>query len=133
MIDLRELCRTSPAGTRWARLNDLVQYASLQWPVVQERIAKRKKSPTEPAKVGGKRKASGGGASGSGRSASKPKLGASGKLSDEQFQKDMAEKLCHKCHKPGHHAKNCPPAKKGKVAAPSGPRTEDDMSEEGDF
>jgi hypothetical protein len=57
--NLRELCRTSPAGTRWARLNDLVQYASLQWPVVQERIAKRKKSPTEPAKVGGKRKASG--------------------------------------------------------------------------
>jgi hypothetical protein len=51
--NLRELCRTSPAGTRWARLNDLVQYASLQWPIVQERIAKRKKSPTEPANVGG--------------------------------------------------------------------------------
>jgi hypothetical protein len=131
--NLRELCRTSPARTRWARLNDLVQYASLQWPVVQERIAKRKKSPTEPAMVGGKCKASGGGASGSSRSSSKPKLGASGGLSDEQFKKDMAEKLCHKCHKPGHQAKNCPPSKKGKVAAASGPCTEDDMSEEGDF
>jgi hypothetical protein len=45
--DLRELCKTSLAGTRWARLNDLVQYASLRWPVVQKRIAKRKKSPTK--------------------------------------------------------------------------------------
>jgi hypothetical protein len=110
-----------------------VQYASLRWPVVQERIAKRKKSPTEPAKVGGKRKASGGGASGLGRSSSKPKLGASGGLSDEQFKKDMAEKLCHKCHKPSHQAKSCPHVKKGKVAAAIGPCTEDDMFEEGDF
>jgi hypothetical protein len=113
--DLRQLCITSPAGTRWARLNDLVQYASLQWPLVQQRIAKSKKSSSESTKVGGKRKASGSGAGGSGRSASKPKLGASGKLSDEQFQKDMAEKLCHKCHKPGHQAKNCPPSKKGRL------------------
>jgi hypothetical protein len=79
--DLRRLCRTSPAGTRWARLRDLVQYATLQWPAVQERIAKSKKSSQEPTKVGGKRKASGSGAGGSGRS-SKPKLEASGKLSD---------------------------------------------------
>jgi hypothetical protein len=28
--DLRELCRTSPASTRWARLADFVQYATLQ-------------------------------------------------------------------------------------------------------
>jgi hypothetical protein len=41
----------------------------------------------------------------------------------------MAEKLCHKCHKPGQQANNCPPVKKGKVAAASGPRTEDNMSE----
>jgi hypothetical protein len=73
-----------------------MQYATLQWPVVQERIAKSKKSSQEPTKVGGKRKASGSGAKSSGRS-SKPKLGASGKLSNDQYQKDMAEKLCHIC------------------------------------
>jgi hypothetical protein len=90
----------------------------------------------EPTKVGGKRKSSGSGAKGSGRS-SKPKLGASGKLSDEQFQKDMAEKLCHICHQPDHIARNCPQNKKGKkgkggkVAAASGARSEDEMSEEG--
>jgi hypothetical protein len=69
-----------------------MQFATLQWPMVQERIAKSKKSSQEPTKVGGKRKASGNaGAKGSGRS-SKPKLGASGKNTDEQYQKDMAEK-----------------------------------------
>jgi hypothetical protein len=58
-------------------------------------------------------------------------LGASGKLSDEQFQKDMAEKLCQKCHKPGHQAKQCSLNKKGTVAAASGARLpEDEMSEE---
>jgi hypothetical protein len=82
--DLRQLCRTSPAGTRWARLTDLVQFATLQWPAVQERIAKSKKFSPEPTKVGGKRKASSSGAKGSGRS-SKPNLGASGKLSNELF------------------------------------------------
>jgi hypothetical protein len=79
--DLRQMCRTSPAGTRWARLTDLMQYATLQWPNVQERIARSKKTPHEPTKVGGKRKASRSGAKGSGCS-SKPKLGASGKSSD---------------------------------------------------
>jgi hypothetical protein len=39
--DLRQMCRNSPAGTRWARLTDLMQYATLQWPNVQERIAKK--------------------------------------------------------------------------------------------
>jgi hypothetical protein len=75
--DLKELCRASSTGARWARFQDLMRYATLQWPVVQERIAKSKKSSQEPTKVGGKRKASGSaGAKGSGRS-SKPKLGAS--------------------------------------------------------
>jgi hypothetical protein len=136
--DLKQLCRASPTGARWARLQDLRQYATLQWPVVQERIAKSKKSSQEPTKVAGKRKVSGSaGAKGSGRS-SKPKLGASGKMSDEQYQKDMAEKLCHICHQPDHIARNCPQNKKakkgkgGKVAAASGSRPEHEMSE-GDF
>jgi hypothetical protein len=75
--DLRLLCRASPTGARWGRLDDLMQYATLQWPVVQERIANlSKESSQEPTKVGGNRKASGSGAKGSGCS-SKPKLGAS--------------------------------------------------------
>jgi hypothetical protein len=107
--DSKLLCRASPTGARWARLQDLMQFATLQWPMVQERIAKSKKSSQEPTKVGGKRKASGSaGGKGSGRS-SKPKLGASGKMSDEQYQKDMTEKLCHIYHQPDHiGARNCP-------------------------
>jgi hypothetical protein len=90
-------------GTRWARVTDIIQYATLQWPAVQERIAKRKESPGEVAKVVGKRKSSGGGSS----KASKARLSASAGLSDEQHKKDMAEKLCHICHQPGHHARQC--------------------------
>jgi hypothetical protein len=113
--DLRQLCRASPTGALWARLQDLMQCATLQWPVVQERIAKSKKSFQEPTKVLEKCKALGSGAKGSGRS-SKPKLGASAKLSNEQYQKDMAEKLCHICHQPDHVATNCPQNKKSKKA-----------------
>jgi hypothetical protein len=102
--DLREMCKTSPASTRWARVADVIQYATLQWPAVQERIAKRKKSSREATKVAGKRKSSGG-AGGSGRSSSKARLSASAGLSDEQHKKDMAEKLCHICHQPGHQAR----------------------------
>jgi hypothetical protein len=84
--DLKQLCTASPTGARWVRLQDLMQYATLQWPVVQERIAKSKKSSQKPTKVGGKRKTSGSaGAKGLGRS-SKLKLGASTKMSDEQYQ-----------------------------------------------
>jgi hypothetical protein len=136
--DLGQLCRTSPTGARWARLQDLMQFATLQWPMVQKRIAKSKKSSQEPTKVEGKRKASGSaGAKGSGCS-SKPKLGASGKMSNEQYQKDMAEKLCHICHQLEHVARNCPQNKKakkgkgGEAAAASGSRPEDEMSD-GDF
>jgi hypothetical protein len=57
--DQRQLCRTFPAGTNWALLTDLMQYATLQWPAVQERAARSKKASQEPTKVGGKRKASG--------------------------------------------------------------------------
>jgi hypothetical protein len=81
------------------------------------------------------RKASGSaGAKGSGRS-SMHKLGASGKMSDEQYQKDIAEKLCHICHQPDHIARNCPRDKKakgGEDAAASGSCREDEMSN-GDF
>jgi hypothetical protein len=41
--NLRQLCRASPTGARWARLQDLMQFATLQWPVVQECIAKLEK------------------------------------------------------------------------------------------
>ena len=110
--DLREMCRTSPTGQRWATLNALGEYATLMWPSVEARLAKRKTS--QPAKsVAGKRKASGGG--GSGRS-SKAKLSAA--LTDEQYANDMANHLCHTCHKPGHIARDCeegpPSGSKGK-------------------
>jgi hypothetical protein len=91
------MCRTSPAGTRWAQVTDIIQYATLQWLAVQKRIAKRKKSLGEVTKVAGKRKSSGGG---SGK-ASKARLTASASLSDEQHKRNMAEKLCHICHQPG--------------------------------
>jgi hypothetical protein len=87
--DLRELCRTSPLGARWANLTDLIQYATLQWPIIQERVSRKKKqSSGETSKVAGKRKASGGGAGGSGRTSSKARLGASGTpLTEEQKKK----------------------------------------------
>jgi hypothetical protein len=65
---------------------DVIQYATLQWPAFQERIAKRKKSFGEATKVAGKRKSSSG-AGGSGRSSSKARLSASAGLSDEQHKK----------------------------------------------
>jgi hypothetical protein len=59
---------------------------------VAARIAKRTKNP--PAqKVGGKRKASGVG----GSSSSKPRLGATGKLSEEQKAHNVKNGFCHIC------------------------------------
>lgn len=87
--DLKEMCRTSLTGQRWATLNELAQYATLMWPTVEARLAKRKTS--QPTKsVTGKRKATGGG--GFGRS-SKAKLSAA--LTDEQYAHDMENRLCH--------------------------------------
>jgi hypothetical protein len=110
---------------------DVIQYATLQWPAVKERIAKRKKSPGEATKVVGKRKSSGGGSNKS----SKARLSASAGLSDEQHKKNMAEKLCHICHQPGHQARHCPLNRKnkkgGKVAAVGGNApSKDELSEE---
>jgi hypothetical protein len=65
-----ELLQQGPVGQS---VIDPVNYATLQWPAVQEHIARSKKASQEPTKVGRKRKASGSGAKGSGRS-SKPKL-----------------------------------------------------------
>jgi hypothetical protein len=54
--DLRQLCRTSPAGTRWARLTELMQFATLEWPAVQERAARSKKaSRSQPRSEGNAR------------------------------------------------------------------------------
>ena len=99
--DLREMCRVSPAdGTRWQTLNALMTYATLQWPVIESRLAKRK--ATQPTKVvGGKRKSSGGSP---GRSS---KARVSVVLTDEQLQYNMKHRLCHKCGKPGHIAADC--------------------------
>jgi hypothetical protein len=81
--NLKEMCRTSPAGTCWARVTDIIEYATLQWPAVRERIAKRKKCPGKVTKVARKRKSSGGGSS----KASKARLSASAGLSDEQHRR----------------------------------------------
>lgn len=80
------------------------------WPIVELRIKKRQSSQSTKS-VAGKRKSSGGG---SGKS-SRAKLGAA--ISDEQYAEDMDKRLCHKCHKPGHIAKDCEedvPASKSK-------------------
>jgi hypothetical protein len=94
---MRELCRTSPTGARWVNLTDIVQYATLQWQVVQERVSRKKKQLSgEMTKAAGKCKASGGGAGGSGRTSNaKTCAGASvAPLFDEQKKRDFELKLC---------------------------------------
>jgi hypothetical protein len=100
--DMREMVRTSPQETRWETPQALLVYCSLQWPIVAARIEKRTNNP--PAeKVGGKRKATGGG----GGSSSKPKLGATGRLFEEQKTHNLKNGLCHICGKAGHIARDC--------------------------
>jgi hypothetical protein len=98
--DLRAVCRTSLTGARWANRTDLIQYATLPWPVVQKNDSRKKKQSTgETSKVAGKRSSSGGGASGFEQSSSKARLGASGTpLSEKQKKRHFELKLCHLCH-----------------------------------
>ena len=99
-VDLKEMCRTSPDGTRWGTLNALATYATLQWPTIEARVAKRKVN--QPVKVvGGKRKSSG---SSPGKSS---KARVSLALTEEQLEHNMKHRLCHKCGKPGHIARDC--------------------------
>ena len=97
--DLKEMCRVSPDGNRWQNLNALVTYATLQWPTIEARLAKRKAA--QPKSVTGKRKSSG---SSPGRSS---KARVSVVLTDEQRQHNMKHRLCHICGKPDHIAANC--------------------------
>ena len=98
-VDLKELCRTSPNGTRWANLRDLMEYATLQWPTIEERM--RRKPAQSTKSVAGKRKTPGGGPG----KTSKARLSAA--LTDEQYAHNMANRLCHKCGKPDHIARDC--------------------------
>ena len=99
-VDLKELCRTSPNGNRWNTLAQLAQFATLQWPTVEERL---KRKPAQSTKsVAGKRKSAGGGAG----KTSKARLSAA--LTDEQYAHNMANRLCHNCGKPNHIAADCP-------------------------
>jgi hypothetical protein len=108
-LDIHEMVRTSRKGTRWETMQALIEYFYLQWPIVAARIAKRTKNP--PAeKVGGKRKSTGGG----GSSSSKPRLGATGKLSEEQKAHNVENGLCHICKNAGHIAKDCPDRDSGR-------------------
>jgi hypothetical protein len=127
--NLRKLCRTSPAGgTRWARLNDLGSMQVCSGQLCRSALPRGRSLPQSRLRSEGNVRLQ----AVEPVATSNPKLGASGKLSDEQFQKDMEQKLCHDCHKPDHQAKQCSLNKKGKVAAASGARPDDEMSE-GDF
>lgn len=97
--ELREMCRTSPMGGRWQTLEAIVDYATNHWPTIADRIAARK-ARTPAKSVGGKRKATGG------SPAKRAKLG-SVTLSVEQREHNMKHRLCHKCGKPGHIARDC--------------------------
>ena len=106
--DLMEITRTSPTGVRWGTLQALITYAGLQWPMVKERINRRRShAPTQ--KVAGKRKGAGG-AGGSPRS--KARLGATVESSKDTRasakESDGKQRRCFVCQSPNHIASTCP-------------------------
>ena len=111
--DLREMCRTSTTGERWANLRDLIQFATLKWPTVEALIAK-KRSVSQPTKsMGGKRKATQG-------SPSKRARLSSAQLSPEKLAYNLEHRLCHKCGEPNHIAKDCPGESQSKTSKKKG-------------
>ena len=116
----------NPTGTRWNTLQELVTYATNQWANVEARLAKKKAS--QPVKVvGGKRKSTGGSLG------KRAKLGVL--LTAEQLEHNMKNRLCHKCDKPNHIARDCPdsagsdkPSKKrGKTSNKSKEKSSEDF------
>ena len=113
-VDLKELCRVSLDGTRWADLRALMTYATLQWPTIEARLAKRKSEKREtrpsgssPTRVGGKRKVTSPQKS---RGSSKRVSGL--RLSDEEHAENLKNRVCHICKQPGHQWRECPNRKK---------------------
>ena len=128
--DLKEITRTSPTGVRWQTLQALITYAGLQWPMVKERINRRKSHP--PAqKVAGKRKGAGG-AGGSPKS--KARVGAAVDSKEPKSPTSKEPKLCFVCKSPDHIASSCPRRKskrnkkEGKVAAAQAEAMEEDFA-----
>jgi hypothetical protein len=79
---------------------DLLEYATLQRPVIQECVSMKKKhSFGETSKVAKKRKASRGKANGFGRSSGKARLSTNGSpLTEDHQKRDFELKLCHNFH-----------------------------------
>lgn len=107
--DLREITRTSPMGTRWATLQELITYAGLQWPQVKERMSRRR-IPAPAQKIAGKRKGAGGGGP-----SSRARLGAAAKSAGGGAKSGDSKEppKCFICHSPDHVVKDCP-KKKGR-------------------
>ena len=113
-VDLKEMCRVSPDGTRWQTVRALMTYATLQWPTIEARLAKRKTekrdgrpSSSSPSKGGGKRKIT---------SPQKSRGGVkrvSGvRLSEEEHAENLRTRVCHICKQPGHQWRECPDRRK---------------------
>ena len=107
--DLKEITRTSPMGTRWNTLGEVITYAGLQWPQVKERMSRRR-IPAPAQKVAGKRKGSGGGGP-----SSRARLGAAAKSAGGGAKAGDSKEppKCFICHSPDHVVKDCP-KKKGR-------------------
>ena len=112
-VDLKEMCRVSPDGTRWQTLRALVTYATLQWPTIEARLARRRSEKREsrpsgssPSRVGGKRKITSPQKS---RGSAKRVSGL--RLTDEEHAENLRTRVCHVCKQPGHQWRECPDRK----------------------